>query len=238
MLLGSVINNIEGGNTTTTTTSHTSSSRSSSRSSNMYAHTSASSQSTMDTETGNDDAGSGSGSVSSNGADIPSVSVTTSSKNKRLRGELNILLGATVRRILFDTTSGGGSGSSGGTSSSPGLKHAVGVEYAVDGKLKTAYLHKPKASMLDDYRSIIITAGSIMTPKILLLSGIGPSSDLIAADIPVLIDSPTVGKHLYDHPVVGLTYTIQSEKLKCKYCVYVTYYSLIHVYMYTLFHII
>ena len=48
-------------------------------------------------------------------------------------------------------------------------------------------------------REIIVCAGSIQSPQLLLVSGIGDAADLQALDIAVIHDSPGVGKHLIDH---------------------------------------
>lgn len=47
---------------------------------------------------------------------------------------------------------------------------------------------------------VILSAGAIDSPKLLLLSGIGPAAQLEEFGIPVLADSPGVGEHLQDHP--------------------------------------
>ncbi|TPG31180.1 choline oxidase [Mycobacterium hodleri] len=54
-------------------------------------------------------------------------------------------------------------------------------------------------------REVIITAGSIDTPKLLMLSGIGPAEHLGEIGIPVRVDSPGVGSNLDDH-VEGLVF--------------------------------
>ncbi|MEJ7695715.1 MAG: GMC oxidoreductase [Candidatus Limnocylindrales bacterium] len=46
---------------------------------------------------------------------------------------------------------------------------------------------------------VILAGGSINSPQLLLLSGIGPAADLRALDIPVVADLPGVGRHLQDH---------------------------------------
>ncbi len=48
-------------------------------------------------------------------------------------------------------------------------------------------------------REVIISAGSVQSPQILELSGIGGGDILTAAGIPVKVDNPNVGEHLQDH---------------------------------------
>lgn len=49
---------------------------------------------------------------------------------------------------------------------------------------------------------VILSAGAIGSPKILLHSGIGPSEQLRDLDIPVLLDADQVGENLMEHPAV------------------------------------
>lgn len=51
-------------------------------------------------------------------------------------------------------------------------------------------------------KEIILSAGSIGTPQILQLSGIGDPADLTPLKIPVLVNSPMVGKNMMDHPLL------------------------------------
>ena len=46
----------------------------------------------------------------------------------------------------------------------------------------------------------VLSAGAVDTPRLLLLSGLGPASELQALDIPVVRDIPGVGYNLLDHP--------------------------------------
>ncbi|MBZ6078810.1 GMC family oxidoreductase [Microvirga puerhi] len=55
---------------------------------------------------------------------------------------------------------------------------------------------------------VILSAGTYMTPKLLMLSGIGPAEELARHDIQTLIDLPGVGRNLQDHhevPIVAAT---------------------------------
>ncbi|KAJ3564743.1 hypothetical protein NP233_g8093 [Leucocoprinus birnbaumii] len=62
------------------------------------------------------------------------------------------------------------------------------------------------SKVLTASKEVILCAGSILTPHILLHSGIGDRNDLEALDIPVLLDNPSVGKNLSDHPFFGTSF--------------------------------
>jgi choline dehydrogenase-like flavoprotein len=66
---------------------------------------------------------------------------------------------------------------------------AKGVEVEAEGAR-----HVLRAS-----REVILSAGSLGSPQLLLASGIGPAKDLEAAGVPVHLDLPGVGKNLQDH---------------------------------------
>ena len=68
-------------------------------------------------------------------------------------------------------------------------------------------------------KEIVVTAGAIGTPKILMLSGIGPGAHLKDMGIPVIRNSPGVGSNLQEHPNVGIgarvsvnTYNLDARK--------------------------
>ncbi len=73
---------------------------------------------------------------------------------------------------------------------------AVGVTYR-DGKGRE---HQAFAD-----REVIVSAGSLVTPQLLMLSGIGPADHLGAHGIPCIVDLPGVGASLIDHPEVPIT---------------------------------
>jgi 5-(hydroxymethyl)furfural/furfural oxidase len=53
-------------------------------------------------------------------------------------------------------------------------------------------------------REIIIAAGALQSPALLIRSGIGPAADIQALGLPVTADSPGVGRNLQDHPAVSM----------------------------------
>lgn len=55
-------------------------------------------------------------------------------------------------------------------------------------------------------REVILCAGAVGSPQLLLLSGVGPGGHLKEFGIPVVCDLPGVGKNLQDHPCIGLIY--------------------------------
>jgi choline dehydrogenase len=69
---------------------------------------------------------------------------------------------------------------------------AAGIRYLLRGKEETAYAQG----------EVILSAGAIGSPQLLMLSGIGPADHLRDVGVPVLVDSPGVGANLSDHPVV------------------------------------
>jgi 5-(hydroxymethyl)furfural/furfural oxidase len=58
-------------------------------------------------------------------------------------------------------------------------------------------------------REIVLSAGAIHSPAILLRSGIGPAAALQALGIPVVHDQPAVGAGLMDHPVLRATLALR-----------------------------
>ncbi|EFK54846.1 GMC family oxidoreductase N-terminal domain-containing protein [Corynebacterium genitalium ATCC 33030] len=94
------------------------------------------------------------------------------------RENLDIITRAWVTRILFDDNSGDNT--------------ATGVELLAD-------VFNRKTTITAN-KEIIVSAGAINTPQLLMLSGIGPREHLEEFGIDVLVDAPGVGENLQDHP--------------------------------------
>jgi choline dehydrogenase len=64
---------------------------------------------------------------------------------------------------------------------------------------------------------VIVCAGAIGTPKLLMLSGIGPTRHLRALGIDPVADIPAVGQNLEDHPVVMVSYAAAKPLPRSQY---------------------
>jgi choline dehydrogenase len=101
------------------------------------------------------------------------------------RPNLEVITGAQVTRVILEDDPAGG-------------LRATGVEYRnEDGQIL----------VVEASREIVLSAGAVGSPQILMLSGVGPRSELEAVGVPCRLDAPEVGKHLKDHLQVGLVYS-------------------------------
>ena len=99
-------------------------------------------------------------------------------KPARRRCNLTVLPRAHATRLLFEQ------------------RRCVGVAYLRDGQPQQAQVR----------REVLLCAGAINSPQMLLLSGIGPAADLQMLGLPVTQDLPGVGQNLQDHLAAGVLY--------------------------------
>jgi choline dehydrogenase len=71
---------------------------------------------------------------------------------------------------------------------------AAGVEYLAGGRLESIHAE----------REVVLSCGAFETPKLMMLSGLGPAAQLSRCDIRVVQDLVGVGKNLQDHLLVGV----------------------------------
>ena len=100
----------------------------------------------------------------------------------RHRMNLTIKANCMIHRILFEGTK------------------AVGVEVESGGERFTVYGEE-----------IILCAGAINSPQLLMLSGVGPTEHLEEFGIPVVKDLPGVGQNLRDHPMLNVTWSTKPD---------------------------
>ncbi|XP_046753199.1 uncharacterized protein LOC124416310 [Diprion similis] len=97
----------------------------------------------------------------------------------RHRKNLHITLNTTCTRVIIEN------------------RKAVGVEYYKNGKFSTVRASK----------EVIVSAGAIGSPHLLLLSGVGPEEDLTSIGINVVDNLPGVGSNFHDHTAYSVSFT-------------------------------
>ncbi|MBA4176202.1 MAG: glucose-methanol-choline oxidoreductase [Leptothrix sp. (in: Bacteria)] len=98
------------------------------------------------------------------------------------RPNLKVMTGATVLRVLLEG------------------RRATGVELRVDGVQQR----------LTARREVIVSAGALKSPQLLMLSGIGPGAHLQQHGLAVQHDLPGVGRHLHDH--ISVTHVVDAPR--------------------------
>ena len=100
----------------------------------------------------------------------------------RHRLNLSIRANCTVHRINFED------------------KRAVGLEVESGGE-----------KFVVEGEEIILSAGAVASPQLLMLSGVGPAAHLRGLGIPMVHDLPGVGQNLRDHPLVWVTWRTKED---------------------------
>ena len=93
------------------------------------------------------------------------------------RSNLDVFTESTVVAVLFDGT------------------RATGVEVVRNGRVSRVIAP-----------SVVLCAGAVRTPQLLMLSGVGPADHIAELGVPVVLDHPFVGREFSDHPEVGVHY--------------------------------
>ena len=58
---------------------------------------------------------------------------------------------------------------------------------------------------------VVLCAGALKSPHILMLSGVGPRNQLEEHGVPVLVESPGVGQNLFNHPMGSVTFQVNED---------------------------
>jgi len=102
----------------------------------------------------------------------------------RGRANLHVLTSAQATRILFEG------------------RRAIGVEYRQGGALRQVRAH----------REVLLAAGALQSPQLLMLSGVGPGAHLQRHGVAVVHDLPGVGRNLHDH--IDVVQVVDAPHLK------------------------
>ncbi|EOA85520.1 hypothetical protein ACJQWK_06424 [Exserohilum turcicum] len=108
-------------------------------------------------------------------------------RDAKMGNKLKVYLGSRVNKVLFNDN-----------------RTATGVEVAGAGLLKYT---------ISARKEVILSAGAVHTPQLLMLSGIGPAKHLAEHGIDVLVDRPGVGQNMTDHALFGPTYEVTFDTL-------------------------
>lgn len=106
-----------------------------------------------------------------------------------VKPNLDIIKNAIVTKINFDEH-----------------KRARSVNFEYTDKKKVTH-----SLVAEARKEIIVSAGTVESPKLLMLSGIGPRKHLESLNIPVLSDL-SVGKNLHDHPILPIYFSYKGPK--------------------------
>lgn len=106
----------------------------------------------------------------------------------RSRPNLTVLTGTTAKKVVFDTTG-----------SEPVASGVLVV--SKDGSERTITTSK----------EVILSAGALMSPQILELSGIGSKPLLEGLKIPVVVENASVGEHLQDHLISCQSFEVNPD---------------------------
>lgn len=105
---------------------------------------------------------------------------------KPVRDRVDVRVGCWVHRLLIETGDGN--------------PRVVGVEFEQDGRVEQLRADE-----------VVLCAGALDSPRILLRSGIGPADELTAVGIDPLVDLPGVGKNLHDHLLSPVIFGTERE---------------------------
>jgi choline dehydrogenase-like flavoprotein len=82
--------------------------------------------------------------------------------------------------------------------------HAIGIEMRGDRAHAVRYRdRRGRVTVAHADREVILCAGAIASPQLLMLSGIGPAAELRSTAIHPVVDLPGVGRNLQDHPYIA-----------------------------------
>ncbi|GAD99476.1 GMC oxidoreductase, putative [Paecilomyces variotii No. 5] len=100
---------------------------------------------------------------------------------------INVYKNTMAQKILFDSS-----------------KTAKGVQVQTAGSFGTPSVN----FTLSARKEVIVSAGAFQSPQLLMVSGIGPCSNLSTFGISCISDLPGVGQNMQDHPIFGIAHRV------------------------------
>jgi choline dehydrogenase len=97
------------------------------------------------------------------------------------------------------------------------LSEAVATRVVIEGARGVEILRCGVRETVWAEREIILCGGTVNSPQLLMLSGIGPADHLSSLGIPVALDAPEVGHNLQNHPSYSLRYACSQPVTAYKY---------------------
>src|SRR6185437_15064410 len=84
--------------------------------------------------------------------------------------------------------------------------HVLGVHISQGRAVGVEVERNGTREFLCAEREVVLSAGALNTPQLLMLSGIGPADHLAEHQIATIVDNPNVGAHLMDHPLYMMNF--------------------------------
>ncbi|KAB2609802.1 (R)-mandelonitrile lyase 2-like [Pyrus ussuriensis x Pyrus communis] len=105
--------------------------------------------------------------------------------NKGDPNNLRVAVHGTVEKIIFSTID---------------YKLFLDADLSATGVIYRDSNGRSHRALVHDKGEVILSSGTIGSPQLLLLGGIGPKSYLSSLKVPVVLDLPDVGQFMYDNP--------------------------------------
>lgn len=128
-----------------------------------------------------------------NGSRLSSARAFLRPKLTQSRNNLHVMINSTATKILVNNDKG--------------QKTVAGVEFVYTTPEGKTIPYKVRVS-----KEVILSAGAVNSPQVLLLSGIGPKAELDKVGIAQVHELPGVGKNLHNHVTFYLNFLLRKRR--------------------------
>ena len=95
----------------------------------------------------------------------------------------------------------------------------IRLELEGDRVVSVRFSRRGRSQSVRAHREVIVSAGAINSPQVLMLSGIGPADELEAHGIEVRHELPGVGRNLQDHPFITMMWEPVDDRIEVSHAV-------------------